>query len=111
MFFLKKKYNLFKSIEIQKNFLGLLISLVLTFIPFYLVKKNFFSNFIIISIIILCGVLQIFFHLFIFLHLQFNKKNKWNIISFIFSLIIILTLIFFSFWIMKNLHFNTSILD
>ncbi|QCI27289.1 cytochrome o ubiquinol oxidase subunit IV [Buchnera aphidicola] len=97
-----KNKNFYK--EIKLYILGFLFSLFLTLIPFFLVFKNYFSSNITIKLIIIFSCIQIFVHLKYFLHLNFSKKNYWNIIFLIFSILVIFIIIFGSIWIMYHLN-------
>ncbi|CAL4043178.1 Cytochrome bo(3) ubiquinol oxidase subunit 4 [Buchnera aphidicola (Phyllaphis fagi)] len=96
--------------EIKFYIIGFFISFILTIIPFILVikKKYFYSKNFLLIVLVLSACLQILVHLKYFLHLNFSKKNYWNLIFLIFSIIVIFIIILGSVWIMWNLHHNLS---
>lgn len=53
----------------------------------------------------LAGV-QLAVHLFFFLHIGREVKPKWNTLSFVFTILMALTIILGSLWIMMNLNYN-----
>lgn len=89
---------------IQSYILGFLFSLFLTVIPFFLVSKKIFCYPIVLFTVIICAIVQVYIHLKYFLHLNFTKRNFWNIIFLIFALIVVCIIILGSVWIMHNLH-------
>ncbi|CAL4323086.1 cytochrome o ubiquinol oxidase subunit IV [Buchnera aphidicola] len=85
------------------------VSLLLSFFPFYFVINNSFSKEYLYLIIIFCCFLQVFIHIFCFLHLDDFNKNTWNLFSIIFTFIIILIIVSGSVWIMRNLNHHVTI--
>ncbi|WP_343128499.1 cytochrome o ubiquinol oxidase subunit IV [Buchnera aphidicola (Kurisakia onigurumii)] len=102
--FIKK--NLFFSKKSNLYFLGLLYSLILTCLSFFITFYTIFSNKKTYIILILFLTIQFMVHILYFLHIKKIKNLKWNLIISIFSLLIIVIIIFGSIWIMYNLHSN-----
>ncbi|CAL4325395.1 cytochrome o ubiquinol oxidase subunit IV [Buchnera aphidicola] len=98
-----KSKNIFNK-EIKFYIIGFLLSVLFTILPFICTLNHFFSKTVLFFIILLCALTQIVVHFVYFLHLNFSKKNTWNIISLFFILIIICIIIFGSIWIMYNLN-------
>ncbi|QCI23978.1 cytochrome o ubiquinol oxidase subunit IV [Buchnera aphidicola (Macrosiphoniella sanborni)] len=90
--------------ETKSYFLGFLLSLCLTLIPFILAIKKFFSHEINYIIFLICAICQIFVHFVYFLHLNFSEEKKWHLITLFFVIIIIFIVIFGSIWIMHHLN-------
>ncbi|XRX42850.1 MAG: cytochrome o ubiquinol oxidase subunit IV [Buchnera aphidicola (Eriosoma harunire)] len=86
------------------NYIGLLLSMILTLIPFFLVMLSCFKNMIVV-VIFFC-LLQIIVHFRYFFQFNINNYDIWFIIFMIFTLIVILIIICGSIWIMYNLHHN-----
>lgn len=85
---------------------GFILSILLTVIPYFLVVDHIFAlNTIIISIVIL-GVLQLLVQLIFFLHLDNSSAQRWNVLAFIFTVLIVVILVLGSLWIMYNLNYN-----
>lgn len=90
--------------EIKSYILGFLFSVVLTIIPFILAIKNIFSSEINYTVFLFCAISQIIVHFIYFLHLNFSSKERWNLITLLFVIIIIFIVVFGSIWIMCNLN-------
>lgn len=88
------------------NWLGLLLSIFFTSIPFCMIYYNFFEKNTLLIITIFCAIIQIYIHLVFFLHLGHMLHAEWNIISLIFTIFILFILILGSIWIMTHLHHN-----
>lgn len=90
----------------KSHWIGFLLSIFLTFIPFYIIQYNCFEKNTLLNITIFCAIIQIYVHLVCFLHLGKMPHLEWNIISLIFTIFILFVLIFGSMWIMTHLHHN-----
>ncbi|ADV33641.1 cytochrome o ubiquinol oxidase, subunit IV [Candidatus Blochmanniella vafra str. BVAF] len=87
-------------------FIGFVLSLILTIIPFYTIQYNIFDKKILLIITISCALIQIYIHLVYFLHLIHISDRKWIITSLIFTIFIVFILVLGSVWIMTHLHHN-----
>ncbi|WP_343192061.1 cytochrome o ubiquinol oxidase subunit IV [Buchnera aphidicola] len=104
-------FNNYKKIRnmitvINSYILGCIFSIILTIIPFLLVKVQVLSNIILDIVISLCALVQIVIHCVYFLNLRIDNKNKWNIITIMFTVIVIFIIVSGSIWIMSNLTSN-----
>ncbi|AEO08805.1 cytochrome O ubiquinol oxidase subunit IV [Buchnera aphidicola str. Ak (Acyrthosiphon kondoi)] len=90
--------------DIKSYLLGFLFSTLLTIVPFVLAIQNFFYSKINCIIFILCAISQIIVHFIYFLHLNFSKEERWNLITLLFVIMIIFIVVFGSIWIMHNLN-------
>lgn len=95
-----KNYNK----ETKSYTVAFLLSLILTIIPFLSVKIHFFDIKINYFIIIFSALIQIIVHFLYFLHLCDSSNDYWNLMSLLFSLIIIFIIVFGSIWVMYNLN-------
>lgn len=87
---------------------GLLLSLLLTFASFGLVKAHLLSaadTYISLSIL---AVAQLFVQSICFLRLNTSKEGQWNLLPFLFSIFIIAIIVGGSLWIMHNLNYNMT---
>lgn len=91
---------------LKSYIVGFLLSIILTIIPYYLVTQHVCTASNLIIIISMFGVLQLFVQLVFFLHLNTKSENGWNLIAFIFTVIIITILVVGSLWIMWHLNYN-----
>ncbi|CAL4324650.1 Cytochrome bo(3) ubiquinol oxidase subunit 4 [Buchnera aphidicola (Eriosoma grossulariae)] len=110
MNFKKNNYSLQLINDLKKFYcIGLLLSMIFTLIPFYLVTKYHLSKIIIISIILIFCFLQILVHFRYFFNFNTIDYDIWSIVFIIFTIIVILIIISGSIWIMYNLNHHLMI--
>ncbi|REK71721.1 cytochrome o ubiquinol oxidase subunit IV [Paenibacillus paeoniae] len=80
--------------------IGFLLSIVLTIIPLVAVMNDMFSKQVTTVIILIMAILQFAVQLLFFMHIRDEKKPRYNLISLIFGLVIMLTIVAGSIWIM-----------
>ncbi|MDN7131646.1 cytochrome o ubiquinol oxidase subunit IV [Vreelandella profundi] len=88
---------------------GLVLSLVLTIIPFGAIMFGSFSMPINVGIIAVTAILQVLVQLVMFMHLNFKSDDGWSMLSFVFTISILVLVIGGSLWIMQHLHLNMMI--
>lgn len=86
--------------------IGFALSVVLTLIPYFLVVKHSFESNDLFVIIMVFAVAQLLVQLLFFLHLGQEPRPKWNLIVFLFMLLVLVILVFGTLWIMHNLDYN-----
>lgn len=86
--------------------LGFIYSVLLTLTAYYLVVNDVLSGWILAFAILALAVLQLAVQLFYFLHLDQEKKPRWNMISFFFAVQTVLIVVLGSVWIMVNLSYH-----
>ncbi len=86
--------------------IGFALSLLLTIIPYSIVTERVFSQKSLLVGVVLFGIAQLIVQVIFFLHLPAKTKPFWNIIVFIFTLIIIMFLVVGTLWIMYHLNYN-----
>ncbi|WMC20235.1 MAG: cytochrome o ubiquinol oxidase subunit IV [Enterobacteriaceae bacterium PSpyr] len=101
-----KNYKKYKFYSIKNYYFGFILSLICTIIPFILIKSKFFNKTIKTFLIIIMSILQIIIHFKFFLHINNSNQEKINLITLIFTIIIILILVVGSTFIMFNLNKN-----
>jgi cytochrome o ubiquinol oxidase operon protein cyoD len=84
---------------------GYVLSIVFTLAAYFIVSSNKVGNywFVIVSISILAG-LQFIVQLYFFLHLKFEREQKWKISVLAFMILVVAILVIGSVWIMNNLN-------
>ena len=92
--------------SVREYVIGLLLSIVLTAIPFSLVMYGALAETITIALILLCAVGQMMVQLVFFLHMNGSSEQMWNTTSAIFVVILVAILIVGSIWIMQHLNHN-----
>jgi len=84
--------------------LGFVLSVILTAIPFGLVMYPVLEKATTLWIVLIFAVIQVMVHLVYFLHLDRSSEQRWNVIAFVFSALIIAFLVGLSLWIMFSIH-------
>lgn len=83
--------------------IGFILSLLLTLTSYILVVGELLSKRALIATIVGLGILQMIIQLLFFLHLNTEPKPRWNLISFLFMVLVVFCLVGGSLWIMYNL--------
>jgi cytochrome o ubiquinol oxidase operon protein cyoD len=87
---------------------GFILSLIFTFVPYYLVVNKVATGNAILSIILVFALLQMGVQLVFFLHLGWAPKMRWNLFFFVSTYGMILFITVASIWIMAHLHHNMA---
>jgi cytochrome o ubiquinol oxidase operon protein cyoD len=87
--------------------IGFTFSLIFTLAAFGLVMDHKWNSAILCGGIILLAVLQIFAQVIFFLRLNARTEHdRWNLIAFVFTLLIVTIMVAGTLWIMYNLNYN-----
>ena len=87
--------------------MGFLLCIVLTLVPFGAVHYSWFSRTHTFLVLCLSAIIQFLVQVICFLRLSAaTEQGKVNIMSFIFSFVVVLVIIGGSVWIMVNLNYN-----
>ena len=87
--------------------IGFVLSVVLTAIPFWLVMAKVISDRN--TAIVVLGtfaVVQILVHMVYFLHLDARSEGGWNLLSVIFTVILLVILLAGTLWVMHHMNAN-----
>ena len=80
---------------------GFALAAILTVIPFWLVMGQVFANhWVTITIVLALAVVQIFVHIVYFLHLDARGEGGWNLLSFVFTVVLVVIVLGASIWVM-----------
>ncbi len=79
---------------------GLILSVILTVIPFWMVMTHTFNKKITYITIIVLAIIQIFVHMKYFLHLNFSEQGKLDTFAIIFAALIVIMVVGLSTWLM-----------
>jgi cytochrome o ubiquinol oxidase operon protein cyoD len=86
---------------------GFVLAAVLTVIPFWLVMGHVIANKpLLILAILALAVVQIFVHIVFFLHLDTRSEAGWNMMTFIFTAVLVIIVLGASIWVMYNENVN-----
>ena len=86
--------------SIRSYTIGFLCSLVLTVIPVAIVAGGWLEGRTREVVLMAAGVLQLVVQLFFFMHLREEKKPRYNLISLLLGLVILVVIVAGSLWIM-----------
>ena len=89
--------------------IGFLLSVILTAVPFWLVMtqtSHGFSAETILAAILVFAVVQVVVHVIYFLHMDRSAEQRWNVVAFGFTLLILIIVVTGSIWIMHNATSN-----
>ncbi|SEM33415.1 cytochrome o ubiquinol oxidase subunit IV [Halomonas caseinilytica] len=95
--------------SVKSYVVGLILSIVLTIIPFGVVMTGSFGTSATVLIIVATAVAQVLVQLILFMHMNTKADEGWNFMSFVFTVSILVLIIGGSVWIMYNLHQNMMI--
>ncbi len=87
--------------------IGFALSVALTLAAYLLVKEKVAEGYLLYGMIVLLGIIQVGVQMRFFLHLGEEPKPQWNVLSFIFMLLVIFILVIGTLWIMYNLDYRT----
>ncbi len=91
---------------------GFIASLFLTLMAFYVVwqqtqgRGQTFSAEFMVFIIVGLALIQLAVQLVFFLHLGKESKPRWNLVVFLFAVLVVGIVVFGSLWIMQNLNYH-----
>lgn len=86
--------------------IGLIISILLTVFSFALVFSGLLSRKATIAGICIAGVVQILAHLHYFLNLDASREERWNLMSILFTVLIMSIFIGGTLWVMFTLNYR-----
>ena len=86
--------------SLKSYIIGFALSIILTIIPLVAVMNHMLSKTGTIVLILIMAVLQFGVQLFFFMHVKEGENARWNIMALIFGLVILLTIVAGSIWIM-----------
>lgn len=92
--------------SVKSYIVGFILSVILTVIPFWMVMTSAFSKPVLLVSILVLAVVQIVVQLVYFLHMDRSSEEGWNMIAFVFTVIIVAILVIGSLWVMFHLNHN-----
>ncbi|HCP56517.1 MULTISPECIES: cytochrome o ubiquinol oxidase subunit IV [Pseudomonas] len=88
--------------SVRSYAIGFILSVILTVIPFAMVMSGDFSRSVALTSMVVLGVVQVLVHLVCFLHMNTSSEGRWNLLAFLFTVLIIVMLVGLAIWIMVN---------
>lgn len=95
--------------SVKSYLVGFVLSIVLTAIPFGLVMDPAHHGFTaetVLAAILVLAVVQVFVHIVYFLHMDRSAEQRWNVLAFSFTILILAIVVAGSVWIMHNATSN-----
>ncbi|OMF29087.1 cytochrome o ubiquinol oxidase subunit IV [Paenibacillus sp. FSL H8-0548] len=80
--------------------IGFLFSIILTIIPLVVVMNDLLNKTATTVLILVMAILQFIVQLVFFMHIRDEEKPRYNLMALIFGLVILLTIVAGSIWIM-----------
>jgi len=87
--------------SLKSYVIGFVLSLILTIIPLVAVLGDMVSGNAALVVLLVTAVLQFVVQLVFFMHLREEKKPRWNLMALILGIVIVLTIVLGSVWIME----------
>jgi cytochrome o ubiquinol oxidase subunit IV len=92
--------------SLKPQFIGFVVSFVLLISCYRIVSHHHLTGGLLYATIICSALAQAVVQLVFFMHLGLESKPRWNSITFLFTLLVILLIIGGSLWIMNNINYN-----
>ena len=92
--------------SVKSYTIGFILSIILTVIPYFVVVNHMLPVEGIAITVLVLAVGQLFIQLVFFLHLSRSSEQRWNLITFLFTALILFILVMATIWIMWNLNYN-----
>jgi cytochrome o ubiquinol oxidase subunit IV len=94
--------------SVKSYMIGFVLSIILTAIPFGLVmdQTHGLRASTILAAILVFAVVQVFVHVIYFLHMDRSAEQRWNVVAFAFTVMILVIVVSGSVWIMHNATSN-----
>lgn len=101
----KMKYG--AGLKTLKSYMwGLFLSLLFTIAAFAIVTDHRLSVQTLYFLLTVFAIMQLLAQVICFLRLNTSSEGNWNTMPFLFTILIVLVLVFGSLWIMWNLNYN-----
>lgn len=87
--------------------IGFILSIICTLLAFGLVETHALIPQTLYLAVILLGVIQLVVQIFCFLRLNTSaEEGRWNLVTLLFTLVVVAIVVTGSLWIMYNLNYN-----
>ncbi|MNR31706.1 Cytochrome bo(3) ubiquinol oxidase subunit 4 [compost metagenome] len=86
--------------SLKSYIIGFALSIILTIIPLVVVMNHMLNRTGTLVLILLMAVLQFAVQLFFFMHIKDGENARWNIMALLFGIVILITIVAGSIWIM-----------
>jgi cytochrome o ubiquinol oxidase operon protein cyoD len=91
---------------IKSYVIGFVLSVILTVFAYHIVSAQVITGETLYFVLAVIGLLEVLVQAIFFIRLNAKTEDdKWNMISFIFTIIVIMIVVIGSLWIMYNLNY------
>lgn len=90
----------------KSYFIGFFTSIVLTLASYFIVTHKLFGVCNTYIAIVTLAIVQLLIQIVYFLHINSEGKPRWNLISMISALVVVLIVVVGSAWVMYNMNAN-----
>ena len=87
---------------------GFVLSVILTVAAFWAVMRPAMPRVDVVAVILVLAAAQVLVHLAYFLHMSLRRENRWNLVSFAFTVLILALIVGATVWIMANMMTNMA---
>lgn len=88
--------------SVKSYLIGFVLAVILTVIPFKLVMDGTLPHSTVLPVILGAALVQIIVHLVYFLHMDRSSEQRWNVMAFLFTIMVVAIVLVGSLWIMHN---------
>jgi len=92
--------------SLKSYIIGFILSIILTLVPYHLVVNHVLGIEHTYLAVLGFAILQFLVQVLFFLHIAEDKNAKANVMALIFTIVVLVILVFGSMWIMYNLDYN-----
>lgn len=92
--------------SVKSYIIGFILSIILTIVPYFIVVKHMLPVEVMAIVVFVLAIGQLFIQLVFFLHLNSSSEQRWNLITIMFTAVVLLILVIGTIWIMWNLNYN-----
>lgn len=87
---------------------GFVLSIVFTITAYIFVTHHIFNGWNLIFALVTVAIFQMLVQLIFFLHLGRKSSSRWNVIVFLFMILVVGIVVVGSLWIMYNLNYRMT---
>lgn len=88
--------------------IGFILSILLTVVPFGMVMSGMTGG-VVVATVAITAIAQVLVQLVYFMHLNGSEEQRWDTITFVYTILTIAILLIGSIWVMNYLHANMMI--
>lgn len=92
------------AVPYKSYVIGFILSVVTTLLAYFFVVNELWSKEALVYIVMAIAVVQLIVQVVFFLHI--GRGSRWKLITFIFTLMVVIIVVVGSIWIMDNLNYN-----